>query len=58
VLTRRAALRLDANNRAGARTDADAGSAAAPAQADLRIELGQIYTDPDRFDAAIVDNDK
>lgn len=58
VLVMRAALRLEAHDLTGARADADAASAAAPEQADLRIELGHIYTDLDQFAPAIAEYDK
>lgn len=58
VLTMRAEMRFKAHDLAGARADADAASKAASAQADLRIDLGQIYTELDLFAPAIAEYDK
>ena len=58
MLALRAELRLRNKDRAGARADIDAASRIAPAQADLRLELGHLYTGLDQFGLAIGEYDR
>ena len=55
--TERAALRLQAHDEDGARADLDAAAAAASKEANLRLQIGELYLGLDRYEAAVAQFD-